>query len=45
MNDCRLIAPHVDYEPTHRSFVDEHSTFWLVGANDEVVGVSNLRQL
>src|SRR5688572_26709861 len=43
MNDCRLIAPHVDYEPTHRSFVDEHSTFWLVDANDEIVGVSNLR--
>jgi predicted acetyltransferase len=85
MSDTRLIAPHVDYERTHRSFVDEfvargetivpwvaaeqyatfrdyvakleaaaqgvgipqgfvpHSTFWLVDANDEIVGVSNLR--
>ena len=23
MNDCRLIAPHADYEPTHRRFLDE----------------------
>jgi predicted acetyltransferase len=85
MSECRLIAPHADYEPTHRSFIDEfvvrgeqvvpwvgaeqnvtfreyvakpaaaargigipegfvpHSTFWLVDANDEIVGISNLR--
>jgi predicted acetyltransferase len=85
VSDCRLMAPRADYEPTHRSFVEEfvasgetivpwiaaepyssfgayvakleaaaqgvgiregfvpHSTFWLVDANDEIVGISNLR--
>ena len=85
MSECRLIAPHADYERTHRSFLDEfvargehvipwvaaepyvtfgdyvaklaaaaqgigihegfvpHSTFWLVDARDEIVGISNLR--
>jgi predicted acetyltransferase len=84
MSECRLIAPHAGYEPTHRSFVSEflangehvvpwiaaepyatfrdyvamleaaaqgigigdfvpHSTFWLVDARDEIVGISNLR--
>ena len=82
---CRLIAPHADYEASHRTFLEEfaacrervvpwivaepyatfqayvammeaasrgvglrdggvpHSTFWWVDANNEILGVSNLR--
>jgi predicted acetyltransferase len=85
MTERRLIAPHADYEPTHRSFIAEfiahgekvipwvgaeqyvtfrdyiakleaaaqgigipegfvpHSTFWLLDADNEIVGISNLR--